>query len=176
MAPIYLNDGGTSVERIETFGAIILKLRSDIASENNFKPDTRFLSITKGQRGGLLGLLNQYLGTHKDDRDRRMAILEFILGKGVGSTNDLSKWQASLIIGILKTPGKPEVKEPWYLSRKGKLFLRCCEKAAKGIDCDAKVFEPEWGLEPAVEPPDNDAGLPYMPEADIITPQWKWRP
>lgn len=180
MAPIYLDSGGTetvTVERKETFGTILIKLRGDIAAEDNFRPDIRFTPITKGQRGGLLGLLNQYLGDHKDDRDRRIGILEFVLGKGVGSTNDLSKWQASLLISIIKVPSKTEgPREPWVLSRKGKLFLRYCERTSRGIDCDSKVFEPEWSSEPAVELGYNDADVSNLPEADSHDPNWKWRP
>ena len=176
MAPIYIDGGNNEVKRIETFETILLKLRDDIAAESYFKPEHRLLKLSRGQRGGLLGLFNQYLSDHKDDRDRRMGILEFILEKGVASTNDLTKWQASCIINLIKVPSQEGSKDRWELSKRGYKLFRCCEKAAKGIDKSATVFQPEWDTEPAVESDDPGAPLPYLPESDLVTREWKFRP
>lgn len=57
-------------------------------------------------------------------RNKRMQVLGFILGRKVESTNDLSTFQASIIMGYI-------TDERGYLTERGARFLQDCARAAE---------------------------------------------
>jgi hypothetical protein len=83
------------------------------------------------QLAGLNSLIGQYLKGKKvpgrPQRQIKLDILSFILERSISSSEDLTLWQATCIIRVLKddtTVGE----EDWKLSETGREFLRCCEE------------------------------------------------
>lgn len=83
------------------------------------------------QLAGLNGLIGQYLKRRREpgrtQRQIKLDILSFILERRIGTSEELTKWQATCIIGVLKdttTGGEND----WILSVEGKAFLEGCEQ------------------------------------------------
>jgi hypothetical protein len=173
MVPIYITDGEVrTYQRVETFQSKLAGLRDEIKAEERFSPQNRKLPITPGQRDLIGSLFSQYLGgTGKRFRERKLKILSFILGEGVETTNDLTKWQVSRIIDILKVK-----KEGVYqISKLGWRFLECCETVIKGGDPYSEEFESGSNSVSAMDDGFGDTDLPDMQKADIPKVHSGWR-
>jgi hypothetical protein len=93
----------------------------------------KFQDISKGQLKLVNSLFGQYLkGKHDPVRTHRVIrldILSYIMGRRINSSEELTSWQASCIIGLLKiTTNSQDIKD-FRLSRLGGEFLAYCESA-----------------------------------------------
>lgn len=173
--------------RQRSFQEALAQLRDDFKIEQRFKIERQHLPPTKykeeevynvdrstgeitvsyevvkgGQLVGINSLFGQYLKGRRDkdktQREIRLEILSFIVGRRVGSSEEISRWECSCIIGLLKInvgqkvgPQGPNPEEYWQLSEYGGWFLTECEATLAGKRTQA-VDSPGARTQPAPDP------------------------
>jgi len=173
-------------QRQRSFQEELAQLRDDFSVEQRFRierqklPPTKFveeevyeLNRTTGEitvsyvqkKGGQLRGMNSLLGQYlkgrkfegKTQKEVRLQLLGFVVGRRIGTSEDLTRWECSIIIGLLKVSidkgqGRPQREQDpennWLLSEYGGWFLSECEQSIRQQETDIRSQEKQPSSNP----------------------------